>query len=86
MTGGADLVDHAPDLLEVGEPGCVQAVGARIAVGDEPRDRVVEIVDAADVVLGAAGQHDPELVRGAGGLGDARRGDADSSIPSAAGS
>ena len=35
----------------------VDAVGAGVAVGDQPRDRVVEIVDAADVVLGPAGQH-----------------------------
>ena len=45
------------DLLEVGEARRVDDVGAGIAVGDQPGDRVVEIVDAADVVLRASGQH-----------------------------
>ena len=63
------------DLVEVGQPGRVQAVGAGIPVGDEARDRVVEVVDVADVVLGAAGEHHRlgQGVRGLGRLGDTLR-------------
>ena len=34
--------------------GCVHRVGPGVAVGDEPRDRVVEVGDAVEVVLGTA--------------------------------
>ena len=59
--------------------GRVEAVGACVAVGDEAGDRVVEVVDAVEVVLRAPGEHDRlvEGVRGLGGLGDALGGEPD---------
>src|SRR5581483_10858529 len=69
--------DHAADLVEVGEAGSVEALRARVAVGDEPLDRRVQVVDAADVVLAPPGQQDARLAGGLRGLRDPRGGDLD---------
>ena len=39
-------------------PGRVEHVGAGLLVGAQPRDRVVEVVAAVEVVLGARGEHE----------------------------
>ena len=73
VDGHADRVDHRRDLLRRREPGRIDAVGAGVAVGDEARDRVVEVVDAVEVVLRAAREHEWRI-EGSGrrrGLGDA---------------
>ena len=59
----SDRVDDRGDLLRRREPRRVDAVGAGVAVGDEPRDRVVEVVDAVEVVLRAARQHERRVER-----------------------
>ena len=83
----ADRVDDRRDLLRRREPRRVDAVGAGVAVGDEPRDRVVEVVDAVEVVLRAARQHERRVERAGRlrGLGDALGASATSSIRPATG-
>ena len=60
-------------------PWRVHHVRAGVPVGDQPGDRVVEIVDAADVVLAAAGEHHRvgQAMRGLCGHGDLLGGDPD---------
>ena len=68
----ADLAHDPRDLIQIDEAWRVDHVGPGVAVGDETRDRVVEVVDAADVVLGPRGQDEwlDIRVRGRHGLGD----------------
>ena len=80
FTGTPTASTTARDLLERRRrPGAYTAVGAGVAVGDQAGDRVVEVVDAADVVLAPAGEHHRvgEPVRRLGGLGDPLRGEPD---------
>src|SRR5437763_3828430 len=67
---------HARDRVQLHEAGRVDDVGARVAVGDQAGDRVVEVASVTQVVLRAGGEHE----RPAGGLGGGRDtlgGDAD---------
>jgi hypothetical protein len=63
----ADRAHHRTDVLEAGEAGGVEHVGARGLERLEPRDRVGEVVPAVQVVLGAGGEHERRPGR-AGGL------------------
>ncbi len=45
----------------IDQPGRIQDIGARVAIRDEPLDRVGQIVDAVQVILGAGGQHQAML-------------------------
>src|SRR4051812_39308088 len=56
---GRRLADR-PDLVHGAQSGRVEDVRAGLLVGLQPRDRVVEIRVAADVVLRAGGQHERE--------------------------
>ena len=84
----ADLVHDPGDLIQIDEARRVDHVGPGVAVGDETRDRVVEVVDATDVVLGPRGQDEwlDIRVRGRHGLGDPLHATSSESMPSAAGS
>ena len=53
-----DGLDDAGDLLGGGDRRGVDDVGAGGGVGLQPGDRVVEVVDAAEVVLGATREHE----------------------------
>ena len=79
VDGHADRIDDRAHLFHRRQAGCVDAVGACVAVGDEPCDRVVEVVHSADVVLGPPREHHRvgECVRGLGRLGDALGGEPD---------
>ena len=81
---------HDPrDLIQIDEAWRVDHVGPGVAVGDEARDRVVEVVDAADVVLGPRGQHerlDIRVRRPPRPRRLARTATSSESMPSAAGS
>src|SRR5581483_11754367 len=59
---------HRSDVVAADEAGGVQAVGAGFAVGDQPGDRVVQVVHAVEQVLGPGGEHHRvALVRRVGG-------------------
>ena len=57
MIGRCHGLDDPPDVLRAGQPRRVQDVGAGALIGLEPRDRVVEVGAAVQIVLGARGQH-----------------------------
>ena len=67
------------DLVESLSHGRVHGVRPRVAVGDETRDRVVEVVHAVEVVLGTAREHHRlgEAMGGLRGDRDPLRGDLD---------
>src|SRR5581483_4106569 len=58
-----DLGDEPPDLAEVGQPRRVDHVGTRVAVRDQPPDRVREVARAVEVVLAASGEDEPAAGR-----------------------
>ena len=86
--GHADRLDDRLDLVDVREAWRVDAVGAGVAIGDQPGDRVVEVVHAADVVLGAAREHHRlgEAVSGLRGFATRSAASPTSSIAPVAGS
>ena len=79
LSGSSHGFHDSCNLPEVGQAGRVEDVRARIAVRGEALDRVVEVVDAADVVFGAAGEDERLALRARGlrGFRDTlcRRGD-----------
>ena len=52
-----DLAHEPRDLLQIYETRGVDGVGARVAIRDESPDRVVEILNTTEVVLGPCGEH-----------------------------
>ena len=76
---GTSTASTTAEFLRRREPRRVDAVGAGVPVGDEPGDRVVEVVDAVEVVLRAARQYERRVERPGrlGGLGDALDGESD---------
>jgi hypothetical protein len=75
----ADRAGHGGDLFHRGQARGVDNVRAGVAVGDQARDGVAEVVDAADVVFRPAVEHH-RLGQAAGrvsGDGDSLRGDCD---------
>ena len=72
VDGPADLGHDAADVLDPRQAGRVEHVGAGLAVGAQAGDRVVEVVAAVEVVLGARGEDEVDAagVRRLGGRGD----------------
>ena len=70
--------DHVTNVLRGAQPGREQHVGAGLLVGLQARDRVGQVLAAADVVLGPRGEHHPDRprVRDLGGGDDALAGEA----------
>ena len=77
MTGNGEHVDglvegrhDAADVVDGDDPRRVQHIGACLLVPLQPSDRVGEVVDAVQVVLGARGEH--EVLAAVRGLGRGR--------------
>src|SRR5690606_28587123 len=76
--GGAGTLDQGVDgptglrhqplqVRDRGDAGGVEDIGTDVAEGAQPGDRVVEVVDPVEVVLGPGGEHEPRLGRGCRG-------------------
>jgi len=65
------FLDQVSNLAGVHEARRVEDVRARVAIGAQPTDRVLKIVDAIQVVLGARSEDDPVGARSCCGGGDA---------------